>query len=505
MASSRESVAGAGWSCAPGSYRQLLERAGVGRSRPATWLDPRPLWATRNQVVAGANDPVNALRQAWMRTLGRDPHADDLLVDRSDATELSFLLLGDTGEGDASQYAVVPSLLTQAPGTAFMLVCSDVIYPAGGLNEYWRKHASPYRDYGKPIYAIPGNHDWYDGGEGFMRWFCGADALPPDPGDVTGGWGFLRKLLWRRPKLTKPSAEIRASRPRAVQPAPYFALDAGPVRLVGIDTGMKNTLDAGQGTWLRRVSAGSRPKVLLTGKPLYVDGKRHHTRIDGGGEVGDIVADPANGYVAAIGGDVHNYQRYLVRHGDRRIPYLVSGGGGAFMHQTHTIPNLDTVQALRGRTSEADFRCFPLRGDWLSRYSQLYARKLGLVGGRQLGLGPDEAAAVAAERLGMMPTRPSARAMTVTDPMRRAASMLYRLPQRGRGPLHVPFSEWLDWDEPPFFKHFLRVDLGPDELRIRCFAAKGCAGDELAPPVEDDLVARRDDAAPGGWIWSVHA
>ena len=58
------------------------------------------------------------------------------------------------------------------------------------------------------------------------------------------------------------------------QPGPYWAIDAGPVRIVGIDTGIVGTLDAEQAAWLRRVSLGSdRPKILITGKPLIVNGE----------------------------------------------------------------------------------------------------------------------------------------------------------------------------------------------------------------------------------------
>ena len=49
------------------------------------------------------------------------------------------------------------------------------------------------------------------------------------------------------------------------------------------------------------------------------------------------------------------------------------------------------------------------------------------------------------------------------------------------------FSEFLDWDEPPLFKRFLRVDASSEEIRIRGFAATGWRADELDPPVEDEV------------------
>jgi hypothetical protein len=50
------------------------------------------------------------------------------------------------------------------------------------------------------------------------------------------------------------------------------------------------------------------------------------------------------------------------------------------------------------------------------------------------------------------------------------------------------------------FKSFLRVDAGPDEVHIRCFAATGCESQQDAPPVEDSLRAR--PVGDGTWEWS---
>jgi hypothetical protein len=40
---------------------------------------------------------------------------------------------------------------------------------------------------------------------------------------------------------------------------------------------------------------------------------------------------------------------------------------------------------------------------------------------------------------------------------------------------------------PPFFKSFLRLDVSPAGVRVRCFAATGMRGQELDPPVEDEF------------------
>ncbi|MFD4561194.1 metallophosphoesterase, partial [Streptomyces sp. NPDC058469] len=40
---------------------------------------------------------------------------------------------------------------------------------------------------------------------------------------------------------------------------------------------------------------------------------------------------------------------------------------------------------------------------------------------------------------------------------------------------------------PPFFKCFLRLDVTPDAVRLRCFAATGNRDQEMDPPVEDEI------------------
>ncbi len=481
---SRDSVAGAGWECESGA---LPGR----RSIPFTWLNPLPLWRSRNDRLARLlGDPTNDRRRAWMRQLGHGELPELILERPSRGGSTAFLLMGDTGEGDESQQAVARALRGRAEGTDFMFICSDVIYPAGGIEEYPSKFFEPYESYPNPIFAIPGNHDWYDDCTGFMRCFCGAEGAPAEEGVGFSPREWLRRVLWRRPRHTSsPQAEaLAARRPATGQPASYFAIDTGPLLLVCIDTGITGEIDADQAAWLKLISATEQPKILLTGKPIYVDGTHRPGRIEGSDETVDgIVTTADNHYIAAIGGDIHNYQRYPIDLKDgRRILYLVSGGGGAFMHATHTLPNIDQTE-IAARVREEDFRCYPLRGDSLSLYSKLYSAKLlgRLRGARPIP--PDEAAAIVGERLGIEPTRRSAREASISSGAIRSADALMGLPGRGRGSLHIPFSEWLDWNEPPLFKSFLRIDAAAGDVRIRCFAATGCADQETDPPLEDDL------------------
>ncbi|MEU5092440.1 metallophosphoesterase [Streptomyces sp. NPDC021356] len=493
--SSRDTVEGAGWTDAErGTYGRLMP----GRVEKLSWLNPRTLWAARNGVAASwFGDPTGQTRSRWVAQRAAAGAPADKVIRRTEADRFSFMVIGDTGEGGESQYAVVPGFLKASQGTSFAVLASDVIYPVGCTDDYGRKFFQPYRDYPAPIYAIPGNHDWYEDLGGFMRVFCDdAPPLPPAPRHRPPGRAWWRALLWHRPR---PADEQRLAEARklrsapgqqAVQPGPYWAIDAGPVRIVGIDTGLLGTLDAEQGAWLREVSQGPRPKILVTGSPLYVDGEHHPCAIEGGGTVDDIVRDPAHHYVAAIGGDIHNYQRYPVDVDGRTVQYVVSGGGGAFMHATHTIARVSVAGV-----TESDFRCYPLRGDSLAFYSALYGRRLRLR--RFFTLTEAEGMAVIAERLGMPPTRAPGGPVRVTRRVRLVASLLGagRRPDR-RARLRLPvrkiytrlFSPGSVTYSPPFFKSFLRLDVTPEEVRLRCFAATGNRAQEVDPPVEDEVV-----------------
>ncbi|MCT9929436.1 metallophosphoesterase [Planotetraspora sp. A-T 1434] len=483
--SSRVSEEGAGWNCQEiGTFAALRPN-----TNSFTWLNPKTLWRSRNEILSGLfGDPSAQVRRRWVaaqRERGVDP---DFRITHEVGEEYSFLVLGDTGEGDASQYAVVPGLLKLGSGTSFAVVASDVIYPTGSGNEYCDKFFRPYKDYRAPIYAVPGNHDWYDGLGGFMRVFCDARPLKVERQGFRLSPGGLRGLLWKKPDPIDEAALAEAQKmrhgpeQRAVQPAPYWVLDLGRLLLVGIDTGIRGDIDREQGEWLRRVSADPRPKILITGKPIYVRNDYHPCAIEGGGTVDEIVRDPASNYVAAIGGDVHNYQRFPVRVDGRTIQYIVSGGGGAFMHATHTIPRVDV-----GGVHEDEFKCYPLRGDSLSFYSLLYSRRLRM---RWLYITPEQGLALMSRQIGNRPPRPTPGA-AITARTRWAARILGGWPM----PFHLPvgrvfhryISELSDWDTPPFFKSFLHVSVTGDRLKIRCFAATGCLPQEIEPPLEDEV------------------
>jgi hypothetical protein len=506
--SSRTSREAAGWLCTNKADLADLYREGRGERKQFSWISPRPLWESRNDKIARwVGDSTSDERKRWVEAQRRKGIDSKLTVTHyADKDEVSFMVLGDPGEGDDSQYQVLRPLHATAQQTDFTYIVSDVIYPAGDVQDYHDNFYWPYRGLPGPIFAIPGNHDWYDGLHGFMTLLCGADPdLRPPVHASKSRWrrAFL-DLTWREPTeaLQEDIMAMQAHRPEpSGQPGPYFAIELKELLLVGLDTGIQSGIDDEQGDWLRKISKVPKDKILLTGKPLVVDASRKTCPIDGSEDtVNAIVEDPANRYIAVIGGDIHNFQRYPVRHADGRIvQHIVSGAAGAYTKATHRIPRA-TLE--RCGCDEDDFRCYPRRGDSLAAYSILLNRTLPL----DLAIDPK----VAPELMGLLldtevdPRRTEDRGTPVPpDAVAKGRKVLFFSDAKVLGPFSKNFSEFLDWNDPdpPLFKSFLRVETRPGQVEICCFGATGCEEHADNPPLEDRIRGTRGD--DGNWNWEV--
>jgi hypothetical protein len=477
-----------------------------------SWLSPRTLWRSRNNVLASlTGDPTENARAAWVHAQ-RATNDDDFTIQRDDLGDFSFMVIGDTGEGDRSQYSVVPAFLGVAEDTEFSVIASDVVYPDGDVNEYVGKFFVPFADYPRPVYAIPGNHDWLDGLVGFMRHFCGAAPpaekfRPPRRARWSRSALVLHEIFWRRPRAldTRTLAiaeelrgESQASGP--AQPNMYFCIDTPELRVIAIDVGILGRIDFEQGEWLRRVSAGPKPKLLVSGKPVYAGANMSPRRIlgpaggeDTGGLLWSMVRDPENNFVAMISGDVHHYERHSVRVGDgREIQCIISGGGGAFMTSTHQLPKVE-----RTDVDERSWMVYPTRADSLRAYSIILLRKLRRLtpwrADRPLrGIPADEATAIVAERHGLDLGEELARgegagdvsAIKVSRRSRLLATVIY--PLRGWFTAEK-ISEALDWDDPPFFKNFVRVEVVAGRVTLTSYGVTGLQRDIADPAVIDRI------------------
>ena len=339
---------------------------------PVKWLSVRQLlrtgeevalasafakFADKRETMAGVPGPVYEL-----------PAADSVRVD----------FVADTGDGlDAtlSVARLVSSGQTPAgteEGPAELLILGgDEVYPVASAEAYRQRLVrvlraarllAPTFAQQRPfVFALPGNHDWYDGLTAFRRTFCESWAMDPaspptlvalDPStssvyDDVGGW-------------------------RAPQTRSYFAVRVHPRWWVwGIDSQLDAPVDAAQLQYFRRASALLAPEdrvVVCTATPSWLEAA--------GPEVPPAAAetplwtltwclrrvlgpDYHDRVRLVLTGDKHHYAHYAPATGGSPAgftvvdgPHLVTcGGGGAFTSSTHHLPDLLTVPWRRPTAS----------------------------------------------------------------------------------------------------------------------------------------------------------
>jgi predicted phosphodiesterase len=227
-------------------------------------------------------------------------------------------------------------LVGQKPEVKFLVVSSDVIYPAGAMKDYERKFYLPFKGFHKPVYAVPGNHDWYDALESFA-----ANFLEPRAARAA-----LRARRAVDHKLTTTTearvdgmvAEAerlrREYRVRAAgQRAPYFDISADRFSLVVVDTGIRRRVDDDQMRWLEQALGRGRGKftMVILGHPLYAAGRYQGADDEEFARVHDLLKAHAVDVVMA--GDTHDFEYYKEEPGGggRPMYHFVNGGGGAYL------------------------------------------------------------------------------------------------------------------------------------------------------------------------------
>ena len=129
----------------------------------------------------------------------------------------------------------------------FLVIASDVIYPAGAMADYEKNFYLPFKGFTKPIYAIPGNHDWFDALEGFNANFLEPEAARAAlaaraEADLNlTSTGSKQDRSAARPGASD-YASSTASRTR-LQRGPFFEIQTSDFALIAIDTGILRTVD----------------------------------------------------------------------------------------------------------------------------------------------------------------------------------------------------------------------------------------------------------------------
>jgi len=85
-------------------------------------------------------DSTDSKRKRWVEMQARRVGSREFRLDIPGLpSEFSFIVLGDTGEGDSSQLVLVDKFLREGADTAFTVIASDVVYPACRSHHYWER------------------------------------------------------------------------------------------------------------------------------------------------------------------------------------------------------------------------------------------------------------------------------------------------------------------------------------------------------------------------------
>jgi hypothetical protein len=267
--------------------------------------------------------------------------------------ELWLDYVADTGDGFDASYTVAyllaqPSLRVddhQLPRGHVLIMGGDQVYPTASMEEYEDRLKGPYTaalplpptDHPQPtLYALPGNHDWYDGLTAFLRLFVGERI------DHVGGW-------------------------RTEQSRSYFAVSL-PHRwwLFAIDEAYGAYLDDPQLVYFERVAKqlGPQDRVILTAPaPTWSKpGPKSYDTLDF--FLRTIIAPTGAQVPLMIAGDQHHYARYE----SPKRQLVTCGGGGAYLTSTHPLPDRITVPPRESMVRKASPRQeYELAGRFPSR------------------------------------------------------------------------------------------------------------------------------------------
>jgi uncharacterized membrane protein HdeD (DUF308 family) len=250
--------------------------------------------------------------------------------------DFSFLVIGDPGEGDASQYSLASRYirLGQNDDVKFLVVSSDVIYPAGAIEDYEAKFYLPLQGFAKPVYAIPGNHDWFDALEGFNANFLEPKAARAAiEARVDADLKLTSTDARRIDRLTAYAERMRRlyTVNTGSQRAPFFELQTDDFALIAIDTGILRSVDDRQRGWIERALERSRSKfaIAIVGHPRFAGGRDTAEADEKFTALYQLLT--SYGVRIAMAGDTHDFEYYWEASRPRGMHHFVNGGGGAYL------------------------------------------------------------------------------------------------------------------------------------------------------------------------------
>lgn len=297
------------------------------------WYDPRQLARTAFEVFISSIFGKHADRRLLEAAI--NPGSNKFYYDFNKGFESSkeFWIdyIADVGDGWNSTYTMA-YYLTQSrlnfgerfnfdENGKFETVCGnllvfggDEVYPTASYEAYQKRLAGPYKaafsqtisDGSPTVFAIPGNHDWYDSLVSFSRLFC--EKLP------FAGWKTLQDRSYFAIKLVKG----------------WW--------LFGTDMQLSSSLDKPQVEYFAEAMKHLEPEdsiILCNAEPHWITSKVYENDVGDTARAmgffeGHILQERVAVYLA---GDLHHYRRHENKETGKQK--ITSGGGGAFLHPTH--------------------------------------------------------------------------------------------------------------------------------------------------------------------------
>jgi hypothetical protein len=320
--------------------RQIIERLRAGElPQMVDWFDPHLLAKVGVRSLLSAT--IGAYTDQRLIQAATDPATEDELKSRYDYSETgqpSPILtpdasgavwvdyIADLGDGFEPTYAMaylmaedrleVAGLGEPLPAGGLLVMGGDQVYPDAAKQEYQARLRDPY-DWAfytetpqRKLFAIPGNHDWYDGLSSFGALFCSArDRISGGLGTQLGGW-------------------------RCHQHRSYFAIKLPHQWWIwGPDIQLADNLDDSQRDYFDLMADQTKPGdkiILCLAEPSWL-----HQNYDNLHEISMLARKNGAKVMAVLAGDWHHYSRYTCER--LGIQFITCGGGGAFAHATHGL------------------------------------------------------------------------------------------------------------------------------------------------------------------------
>ncbi len=366
-----------------GHLRNFVARAIATESVDSRdWMRPNKpedlLQAARRVLLPGKDRALSSSSSSEASTLldvlGR-PIWIDFVADTGDDRDVSAqvgAMLASTYDVDDGQGG---RLLL--PRGDMLIFGGDVSYPVATADEIYKRLVLPWNEELRRVGAsakkrvllgAPGNHDWYDGLDGFGRLFRRRVDEPfrADDHDTTPKLGKrLRKRAGRKVGLVARTIHldevgslyglllgfVRSVRAffrgttikrrrrlvlrgyEPIQEASYFAFPLAPgLDLWGADRQL-GRVDFRQRTFFtrRRKQQPNQAVLFVAGDPAMAYGLRNEP---GARMLAACRLSMERDRVLFLAGDFHHYERRTIN----KSIHVIAGGGGAFLHGTRIAP-----------------------------------------------------------------------------------------------------------------------------------------------------------------------